>query len=100
MVDLPLSHLLFIYRLSSITAWNQKQQNPFSISSCITTIGKTSMSYSIDSFRHPMLSEKEHFEGCQLGIDTWAATSCAGNMHSLKNSLKGNPFQPQDLMPL
>ena len=31
-----------------------------------------------DNFRHPILTDYELKNGCRLGFDTWADTSCAG----------------------
>ena len=42
----------------------------------LTTIAASR--FNPDTFRHPVLSEKEIYDGCRLGIDTWADTSCSG----------------------
>ena len=41
------------------------------------TIAKT-MNRDLSSFRHPVLTEDEIRNGCRLGFDTWADTSCSG----------------------
>ena len=81
LVDLP--HLLFekLFR---------NKQVSHSVSAFTTIIGKTSTAaYVIDSFRHPVLNERQHLEGCRLGIDSWADTGCAGKHAFVEEFVEG-----------
>ena len=48
------------------------------VSMITSRIAKTVTNTNADTFRHPILSDEDHNEGCKLGIDTWAETCCAG----------------------
>ena len=56
------------------------------ITSCIA---KTITNTNASTFRHPKLSDLEHNNGCRLGIDTWADTSCAGKHAFVEEFIEG-----------
>ena len=43
-----------------------------------SSISKAVTNSNAGTFRHQLLSDTEHVEGCKLGIDSWADTCCAG----------------------
>ena len=54
-----------------------------------STIAHTSSSVNIDKFKHPTLSNEEKLNGCRLGIDTWADTSCSGKHAYVESFIEG-----------
>ena len=42
-----------------------------------------------DSFRHPQLNGNELAEGCKLGIDSYADTSCSGKHAYVEEFIEG-----------
>ena len=62
----------------------------FSIAAFHTSvIAQTSFHASIDNFRHPQLLSDEMNDGCRLGIDSWADTSCAGKHAYVEEFISG-----------
>ena len=61
----------------------------YSFSAFTTVIGKMSTMSFIDSFRHPVLTSIEHFEGCRLGLDSWVDTCCAGKHAFVEEFIQG-----------
>ena len=43
-----------------------------------TVISKATTKLDTEAFRHPILSEEQQKNGCRLGLDSWADTSCSG----------------------
>ena len=48
------------------------------ISLVSTVIAKATTKLDTETFRHPTLSEEQQKNGCRLGLDSWADTSCSG----------------------
>ena len=67
-----------------------KKRSSLSRVSMITSrIAKTVTNANADTFRHPILSDEDHNEGCKLGIDTWADTCCAGKHAYVEEFVEG-----------
>ena len=62
-------------------------------------IAKTFSSSFIDNFRHPPLTDKEHREGCRLGLDLWADTSCAGKHAFVEEFIEGRSVTATGFLP-
>ena len=85
MVGLP-----FFLILQYINSKFSVSTRVFQIRALVTRIAKAStQSFDIDSFRHPTLSNKEHLDGCKLGIDSWADTCCAGKHAYVEEFVEG-----------
>ena len=41
------------------------------------------------TFRHPVLNKDETKQGCRLGIDSWADTSCSGKHAYVEEFIEG-----------
>ena len=59
------------------------------VASLTSNIAKTSSGFAYDSFRHPVLSDREHTDGGKLGIDSWADTCCAGKHAFVEEFIEG-----------
>ena len=62
-------------------------------------IAKTSSRLTPDNFRHPILTENEHNNGCRLGLDTWADTSCAGKHAYVEEFIEGRSVTATGFLP-
>ena len=70
-----------------------------SIRMMTSMIAKATSKFNVDSFRHPTLTREDHKEGCRLGIDSWADTTCSGKHAYVSEFIMGKSITAAGFTP-